>query len=148
MLRLISLLLPALMPSWSFFKTVEASPRVEFRLGQGAQWGAWQEARPRPARIPVARQLRRMVWNPRWNEELYMVSLSERVIIAPSAHSVDSLNALIAARLEPEARGVLQFRIAFLDKEGAQIVKAIEYESDPVPLLRPCQTTSQSAARP
>ncbi|ALI55416.1 hypothetical protein [Celeribacter marinus] len=148
MLRLIYLLLPALMPSWSFFKTVEASPRVEFRLGQGAQWGLWQDARPRPARIPFAKQLRRMAWNPRWNEALYLVSLSERLIIAPSAHSVDSLNALIAAGVAPQARGSLQFRVAFLDKEGAQIIKTIEYESDPVPLPRLRQMACQNEAHP
>lgn len=89
-----------------------------------------------------------MVWNPRWNEALYMVSLSERLIIAPSAHSVDRLNALIAAEVAPQAGGALQFRIAFLDKEGAQIVKTIEYESDPVPLSRLRQAAGRNEARP
>ncbi len=136
MLRLISLLLPALIPSWRFFKTVAPSPRVEYRLIRDGQPGAWQEDRPRPAHVSFAMMLRRMLWNPDWNEQLFLVSCSERLIEDPElhgAHSRDEINRRVA-RLLPPGEQALQFRLVFISREGAQIVKMVEYESTPVAL--------------
>ena len=83
MKRLLLLLLPALIPSWRFFKTVEPSPRVQWTLVQDGE-RKWQEFNPRPEVVSFGRMLRRMVWNPRWNEALFLVSLAERQTIDPA----------------------------------------------------------------
>lgn len=133
MLRLISLFLPVVIPSWRFFKTVAPSPRIEYRLIQKGQKGEWCEDRPRPAVLSFGAILRRMLWNPDWNEQLFLVSCSERLIEAPSQHSVDEINVRVA-RLLPAGPGDLQFRLVFVSREGDRIVKMVEYESAPVPL--------------
>ncbi|MEP1330837.1 hypothetical protein [Pseudophaeobacter sp.] len=133
MLRLISLFLPAVIPSWRFFKTVAPSPRIEYRLICDGKRGDWREDRPRPASLSIATMLRRMLWNPDWNEQLFLVSCSERLIDVPSQHSVDEINTRVA-RLLPSGSGDLQFRLVFVSREGSRIVKMVEYESTPVPL--------------
>ncbi|OIQ35509.1 MAG: hypothetical protein BM559_02820 [Roseobacter sp. MedPE-SWchi] len=134
-LRLLSLFLPTVIPSWRFFKTVAPSPRIEYRLIAQGSAGAWREDRPRPAHLGLGRILRRMLWNPDWNEQLYLVSCSERLIEAPSQHSVDEINLRVAQALPVGAAAqALQFRLVFLSREGGKIVKLVEYESKPVPL--------------
>ena len=137
-LRLITLFLPTVIPSWRFFKTVAPSPRIEYRLIEeggsgGRQVGDWQEDRPRPVHLGLGQMLRRMFWNPDWNEQLYLVSCSERLIEAPSQHSIDEIN-LRVARLLPLGGQKLQFRLVFLSREGDQLVKLVDYESTPVSL--------------
>ncbi len=135
LLRVISLLLPALIPSWRFFKTVAPSPRVEYRVIGGAGARDWQEDRPRPRDISVAALLWRMVWNPDWNEQLFLVSCAERMIEEPSQHSLDEILTRVA-RLLPVGQGLLQIRLVFISREGDALVKTVEYESEPVPLSR------------
>ncbi|MCD9149205.1 hypothetical protein [Pseudophaeobacter flagellatus] len=140
MLRLISLFLPTVFPSWRFFKTVAPSPRIEYRLiepGQSEAYavGGWQEDRPRPQHLRLGQMLRWMLWNPQWNEQLYLVSCAERLIEAPSQHSIDEINRRVA-RLLPQGSQALQFRLVFLSREGAQVVKLVEYESTPVLLAQ------------
>ena len=133
MLRLFALFLPTVIPSWRFFKTVAPSPRIEYRLISGESKGRWQEDRPRPEHLAGWQILGRMLWNPDWNEQLYLVSCSERLIEAPSQHSIDEINLRVAKAL-PAGSGDLQFRLVFLSREGKQIVKLVEYESAPVSL--------------
>lgn len=133
MLRLMSLFLPTVIPSWRFFQTVAPSPRIEYRLITGEQAGDWHEDRPRLAHLSFGQMLRRMLWNPDWNEQLYLVSCSERLIEAPSQHSLDEISTRVA-RLLPHGPQLLQIRLVFVSREGAQIVKLVEYESTPVPL--------------
>lgn len=133
LLKTVSLLLPVLFPSWRFFKTVGPSPRVEYRLMSGCQTTDWQESRPLPAQVSFPQMLLRMFWNPERNTQLYMVSLSERLVSGVTEHSVDELNRLIAERLADHS-GDLQFRLMFLLAEGEQIVGEVLYESTPVPL--------------
>ena len=132
-LRLISLFLPTVIPSWRFFQTVAPSPRIEYRLISGDQPGDWHEDRPRPAHLSFGQMLWRMLWNPDWNEQLYLVSCAERLIDAPSQHSLDEINTRVA-RLLPHGPQLLQIRLVFVSREGALIVKLVEYESTPVPL--------------
>jgi uncharacterized protein (UPF0248 family) len=133
-LHLLSLFLPTVIPSWRFFKTVAPSPRIEYRLIEAGRDGDWQEDRPRPGHLGVGQILRRMLWNPEWNEQLYLVSCSERLIDEPSQHSVDEIN-LRVARLLPAGQQELQFRLVFVSREQGQIVKLVEYESSPVSLI-------------
>jgi uncharacterized protein (UPF0248 family) len=133
-LHLLSLFLPTVIPSWRFFKTVAPSPRIEYRLIEAGRVGDWQEDRPRPGHLGLGQILRRMLWNPEWNEQLYLVSCSERLIDEPSQHSVDEIN-LRVARLLPAGQQELQFRLVFVSREQGQIVKLVEYESSPVSLI-------------
>ena len=73
MARLIALLLPALIPSWRFFQTIEPSPRIEYRT----DGGAWRLANPVPRRVGPWRMLTRLFWNPARNDALYMTSCAE-----------------------------------------------------------------------
>lgn len=133
MLRLIALLLPALIPSWRFFKTVAPSPRVEFRLIRDGRAERWCEDRPRPGFVTFKQVLFRVFWNPAWNEKLYMVSLSERVVAQNCAHAVASINQLVAKQLPDLPRDVLlQFRLVFVTLETKNLTHAVAYESDPV----------------
>ena len=138
MVRLFFLLLPGLIPSWEFFKAIEPSPRVQWRLfsipledGEG-----WKEFRPRPQRLSLLTILRRLFWNPRWNDSLYLVSLSERLMLNPTQHSVDEildrLNFYVLAP-DPVEEGPLnlQFRLIFVRREGEQITESITYLSEP-----------------
>jgi hypothetical protein len=136
-LHSLKLLLPALIPSWRFFSEVAPSPRVEYCL-----WGptqnmkhVWHEFRPRPEHLSIGRMIARMVWNPVWNEDLFLVSCSERLIENPTQHSIDEIRTRIIRELHKTPKvdhaAQLQFRLVFIHREGEQIVKEIEYESDP-----------------
>ena len=100
MLRFIALLLPAVIPSWRFFKSVEPSPRVQWAAirPDGTQTG-WQDFRPRPLRVSPARMLWRLFWNPVWNDGLFVVSCAERISLTPNQQDIDQ----IARRIRQEA---------------------------------------------
>jgi len=120
------LLLPALIPSWRFFEVIEASPRIEYALLSTADLDAadWQEFRPRSQRISIPALLGRLVWNPRWNESLFLVTCAERLIDQPTAHSEDEIFRRIAADLADEgaAEPWLSFRLILVDDDiGRQV---------------------------
>jgi hypothetical protein len=79
-------LLPVLIPSWRFFDFIAPSPRIEFAVIAQLDDPAtrWQEFRPRPVHLPVAAMLRRLLWNPIWNESLFIVSCAEKLLDEPS----------------------------------------------------------------
>jgi len=121
----ISLLAPALIPSWNFFDVIAASPRVEYALAEArdAVLDAWTEFRPRPARLSPAAMLARLFWNARWNESLYLVSCAERLVEEPTAHGEDEIFRRIAADLAGEGRPPwLSFRLLFVDPTGEREV--------------------------
>lgn len=131
--RTIDLLLPALFPSWRFFKQVGPSPRVEYRVVLDGQGSEWRESHPISEHVGLGRMARRMLWNPARNTQLYMVSLSERLVSGLVEHSAAELNRLIAEKIG-EQDGELQFRLMFMAPEGDQIVGTVVYESEPVAL--------------
>lgn len=130
MFRVILLLLPALIPSWRFFREVAPSPRIDYRL----DGGDWRRLCPRPARLSLVEVLVRLVWNPRRNEELYLVTLSERLAEAPTRHSIDEINRRTARLVGAQVNESLQFRLTFLAREGQDVVTYELYRSDPVPV--------------
>lgn len=143
MLQTLKLLLPALIPSWRFFDVIEASPRIEFTLLKtaGDTAARWQEFRPRPGHLSVIDMVKRMVWNPRWNESLFLVSCAERLIINPTQHSHDEILKRIIAELERSdvdggATPYLQFRLMFVsrDGDGGGLHKQVAFTS----LVHPC----------
>lgn len=131
--RTFDMLLPALFPSWRFFKQVGPSPRVEYRILLEGQKSEWRESHPVPKHVGLARMARRMFWNPARNTQLYMVSLSERLVSGLVDHSEAELNRLIAEKIKEDI-GQMQFRLMFKHPEGDSIVGTVVYESHPVDL--------------
>lgn len=138
MLRTLSLLLPALMPSWRFFDTIGPSPRVEYALlaAQDAAPTEWRAYRPRPQRLSFAARLLRLFWNPRWNESLFLVSLAERLAEEETAHARAEIHARLVA--EVLATGTeaayLQFRLVFISRRRATLAHDVLYLSPVAPI--------------
>ncbi len=131
MFATLKLLLPALIPSWRFFKSVEPSPRVQWRYYGPECAQGWQEFRPRPPHLSVWAMLRRLIWNPVWNETLYSVSLAERLTAGPNPHAQTEVFRLIASDLVGvEATKAVQFRLVFVIRDTADIT----FQSPPRPL--------------
>jgi hypothetical protein len=146
MLQSLKLFLPALIPSWRFFETVEASPRIEFTQlkTEDGKAADWQEFRPRPAHLSFSTMFKRLLWNPAWNESLFLVSCAERLMDKPTEHSRQEIVARIKAQLEQQGVNVtamphVQFRLAFVSRSGEELEKNIGY-------LSPVYKISQSAA--
>ena len=138
MFKPLALLAPALIPSWNFFDVIAPSPRLEYALGASAAQaaGPWRAFRPLPPRVSPLEMLRRLVWNPRWNETLFLVSCAERLINHPTAHSEDEIFRRLAADLargpDPEAgKPWLSFRLVFLSREGEALVETELFRAAP-----------------
>lgn len=132
----LQLLLPALIPSWNFFDVIAPSPRLEYALIGSADTppDEWLEFRPRPHRLPAREMASRLLWNPRWNESLFLVSCAERLIDHPTPHSEDEIFKRIAADLAqgPQAvEGWLWFRLVFVAREQDVILREVLYEAAP-----------------
>lgn len=136
MLRPLALLLPALVPSWNFFDVIVPSPRVEFALTptRDASAADWREFRPRPWRHSLAGTIRRLIWNPRWNENLFLVSCAERLAEHPTAHSEDEIFRRIAADLRRRSEkdaGWLGFRLVFVRRDGESLTREVLFQAAP-----------------
>tara|TARA_R110002124_G_scaffold287216_1_gene471340 strand:+ start:24984 stop:25427 length:444 start_codon:yes stop_codon:yes gene_type:complete len=136
MLGSVKLLLPALIPSWRFFETVEASPRIEFTLlkAEDGRSDEWQEFRPRPEYLSLSAMLKRLFWNPLWNESLFLVSCAERLMDHPTEHSRQEIRRRIITDLKMRnvdiaAMPYFQFRLIFIRREGEDLEKSITYLS-------------------
>ncbi len=136
MLKTLKLLLPALIPSWRFFDFIVASPRIQFVLlnAAGKPISKWQEFRPRPAQLLFRKMLQRMLWNPRWNESLFVVSCAERLLENPTRHSEDEIFKRILRELDrsaqrPENATQLQFRLLMVERRGAVLHREVDYQS-------------------
>ena len=133
MVGTLKLLLPVLIPSWRFFDGVAPSPRIEYALLGAVDETAkgWQEFRPRPEHVSLALMLRRMIWNPSWNETLFLVSCSERLVEHPAAHSVEEIFTRLSRELMPSPdKAHLQFRLVFVSREGEEIIRNVAFISD------------------
>ncbi len=140
------LLLPAIVPSWRFFDAVTASPRVEYaRLGAPDDRAeTWHEFRPRAAVLNPGTMLRSLLWNPEWNENLYLVSLAERLLSATTAeterHSQRELLLRVARHLDrhgaPDDGAYLQIRLQLVGRAagGEPVTSQIAYLSSPYPM--------------
>jgi len=138
MLKALKLLFPALIPSWNFFDVIAASPRVEYARLRSPQeaGGGWREFRPRPQRVSVPVMLRRLLWNPRWNEALFVVSCAERLLDEPTAHSEDEIFRRIAADLadgpdDGEGGTWLSFRIVLVSEDAGTVVRETAFVAEP-----------------
>lgn len=122
MLAALKLLIPAVIPSWRFFDAVRPSPRIEIARISDGKRGPWQEFRPRPPHVSGARMFWRMVHNPHWNAGLFLVSLAERLITAPSSHCEAEIIARIRHDLGP---GAFQFRVVFIHRDGQDLRREV-----------------------
>lgn len=138
MLKTLTLLLPALIPSWRFFDGIAPSPRIEVSVLASPEDTSdeWVECRPRPAHVSPAQMLARLFWSPRRNEDLFLVSLAERLAAHPTEHSTAELfSRLTAILLQDEQRTkthpYMRFRLAFISCSAEDILqKDILHTSD------------------
>ncbi len=75
--------------------------------------------------------LGRMVWNPRWNQSLYLISCAERLLENATPHSEKEIRDRIAASLalSPHSKPYWQFRLALVSRDEAGIRKDIAFIS-------------------
>ena len=136
MLHTLKLLLPVLIPSWRFFDAIAPSPRIEVALLQSAHDTpeVWREFRPRPPHIPIHTMLKRIFWNPQWNQSLFLVSCAERLMQNPTQHSLEE----IRTRIEADANTTtpyMQFRLVFVSRTGSELHTEITFISP----IYPCE---------
>lgn len=117
---LLRLFLPVIFPSWRFFDEIGASPRVCFRVGSD-----WVEVTARPVDLTLGQRLVRLVWNPDWNEQLFLVSQSERMILDPDARIEAEIVRRVALR--HHLRAPFYLRLTLVDGTGPRVV----HESGP-----------------
>jgi len=133
LLRIVSLLLPAIIPSWRFFDVIAPSPRIQFVLLTSKDSAAsrhqdWREFRPRPAHVSFLQMLGHMLWNPMRNETLFLVSCAERLLQQYTQHSEDEILKRIVRDLGVEA-GHLQFRLLLVKRDGDQLQQTVAFHS-------------------
>jgi hypothetical protein len=69
--------LPVVLPSWRFFDEIAPSPRIEYALlsSRHAQSPSWHPLTSPSLPLSPVRLLLRLLWNPHWNEYLYLILL-------------------------------------------------------------------------
>jgi len=73
--------------------------------------------------------VKRLFWNPDWNESLFLVSCAERLMEAPTAHSTREILMRILSDGPGEAATHVQFRLVFVRREGAELIREVTYIS-------------------
>lgn len=124
LLQPLKLLLPALIPSWNFFDVITPSPRIEFCLliSKEEAPSLWKEFRPRPEHLTIPHSIKRLFWNAKWNESLFLTSCAERILQCYTPHSENEIlkrieKELIQGREKPVGSH-LQFRLLLLSRKG------------------------------
>ncbi len=133
-MKTLSLILPVLLPSWRFFKTVEPSPRVQWAfVAQRGMAQNWHEYRPRPHRIALWRVFIRLFYNAARNDALFVVSCAERIEESPTDHSIAEITRRIRVDiLATEHRcNQAQFRLVFVSCGETEITQEVLFVSAP-----------------
>jgi len=130
------LILPALIPSWRFFDVIAPSPRIEFSVFEGVDSVErdWHEFRPRPDHLSMIEIIKRVFWNPSWNESLFMMSCAERIMAGQEEHSRHAIMQRICNDYKAALDDVMndrfvQFRLVFVSREGDEIRRHVAYTS-------------------
>lgn len=136
MLRTVQLILPALIPSWNFFDVIAPSPRIEYQLlsDRNDTSDHWQAFRPKPKRLPFIALVRRLFWNPHWNESLFLVSCAERLSqgITPEHSSREILSRMKRdLNRAGHQSGYFRFRLVFIHREGDALTSEEIHVSEP-----------------
>ena len=138
----IKLLLPALIPSWNFFDIIAPSPRIQFSLLKSEKESRqeWFEFRPRPPHLSFIKMLKRILWNPKWNESLFLVSCAERIMADSTQELIQHSENEILKRIENDLPGTesllniseathLQFRLVFVQRQGSELQEKVTFLS-------------------
>lgn len=139
MLKTLSLILPVIVPSWRFFKTIEPSPRVQWTLISAGDTApaVWREFQPRPATVAPFRMVLRLFWNPDRNDELFVVSCAERIQQQPTDHSIAEIRRRIQHNIQTmridAADSHFQFRLVFVHREQTSLVQEVVFLSETFP---------------
>ncbi|MCG8441204.1 MAG: hypothetical protein MI723_05270 [Caulobacterales bacterium] len=141
MIRAFALLLPVLFPSWRFFAYIAPSPRIETALLGSADETArrWREFRPRPAHVPAHVMVRRMFWNPRWNETLFLVTCAEALLESGSPRRLHEIVSRVSSELahgdgDGGAPRHLQIRLVTVRRGEDGLAREEVYRSPVLPL--------------
>lgn len=135
-------LLPALLPGWRFFDQIGPSPRVDYaQLPPGATPtdAIWRPFNPPPARLGPPRLLLGLLWNPDWNEHLYLTRCAERVLEGEVGFPIEELRRRVdaaarAGRLYPKGSpqpAHLSYRIRAVLREDGQLVERVVFIDTP-----------------
>lgn len=140
MANMLQWLLPALLPSWRFFDRIGAAPRLEWARTTEDAAPHWQVFRPQPARRPFAEVALSLVWAPRRNETLFLLSCAERLLESPEparervllSMMLDLAQAGELAGSAHESR--LHLRIMVTERDGDAITEREAWRAAPQPL--------------
>lgn len=135
----LKLLLPALIPSWNFFDIITASPRIQYTLlpDENETDCSWTEFRPRPQSLSITENCRRLFYNAKWNESLFLVSCAERILSNSSPQQVRHSENEILERISNALHQTentnhaqyLQFRLLYISREQNKLVEVVAYQS-------------------
>jgi len=143
MFYIFKLILPTIIPSWRFFDVIAPSPRIEYVLldKNNKLLTEWCEFRPRPQSLSFFSMLARMLWNVRWNENLFMISCAERIFENSPTQYLSELEILKRIRksllCDSDVLAVenIQFHLILLEKNNNKIDQSIFFESRIAPLI-------------
>ncbi|MES2661965.1 MAG: hypothetical protein V4629_01560 [Pseudomonadota bacterium] len=141
-ISLVKLLLPALLPSWKFFNYIAPSPRVQYGLlnEEFQMIDNWHEFRPRPHCISHSDMLKRLFWNPQWNESLFIMSCAERIITeVPTHYENEILFRMVQdwhdhKLLHSTKTHHIQFRLLFVERVNNELNYQIAFTSKKIAL--------------
>jgi len=140
---MLKLILPALFPSWRFFSSIGASPRIQISLLKttDSEPEIWQEFRVRPARLTVGQGLLRLIHNPRWNESLYLNTCAERLFEMESPWHQQEIATRIAAALASDeittqGENYWRYRVMAIECNANAMTETIVLVSDIYPIPR------------
>ncbi len=141
--KMLKLILPVVFPSWRFFSSIGASPRIQFAFLQNESDDPqlWQDFRPRPERVSFVEGLRRLLWNPQWNETLYINTCAEHLFDEPSPmREQEIMRRILAAVSRGEITSeykatFLLFRICTIIRDRNEITQPVVFVSKPEALL-------------
>lgn len=128
MLRWMILLLPALIPSWRFFQTIEPSPRIEYRV-HGDRLGSWRPMCPQPDRVSPGQMMIHLVWNPARNDALFLTSCAERILVDGRDHAKQEILRRIRDIEGITADDIVQFRLVTVQRVGNALERSVAYTS-------------------
>lgn len=82
----------------------------------------------------------RLVWNPLWNEALFLVSCAERIAENPTEHSITEIRRRISrdiSDVRPATPGTfMQFRLVFVHRGAAGLTEEVVFLSERFPAQR------------
>lgn len=139
-MKIIELFLPVLFPSWRFFSSIGPSPRIHitFLQNKNDEPEAWQEFRPRPAKVSLKNGFWRLLHNPEWNETLYINTCAERLFEGYSEmREREIMRRILAAIYKGEItteaeKPYITYRISAVMREGQVTTQQVTFVATPV----------------